>query len=44
MSLREDSVDTEKPSGVCSLAFIKEKFSELFVYPSIFSIKNSRST
>ena len=44
MSLKEDTVGTEKPRRVCSLAFIKEKFSELFVYPSVFSIKNSRST
>ena len=33
----------EKPDGICSLTFVMDNFSGLFLHPSIFSIKHSRS-
>ena len=41
MILNEDSEDTEKPSGIGSLAFVKGDILGLFVHPSIFSIRVS---
>ena len=43
MLLNDDIVDLEKPDGLCSLTFVADEFSGLFLYPSIFSIKHSRS-
>ena len=42
MLLNEDIVDIEKPDGICSLTFVVDEFSGLFLHPSIFSIKHSR--
>ena len=41
--LNEDIVDIGKPDGVCSLTFVVDYFSGLFLHPSIFFIKDSRS-
>ena len=41
--LNEDIVDIENPDGVCSLTFVVDEFSGLFLYPSIFSIIHSGS-
>ena len=41
--LNENIVDIEKPDGLCSLTFVVDEFSGLFLHPSIFSIKHSRS-
>ena len=35
--------DIEKSDGVCSLTFVVDEFSALFLHPPIFSIKHSRS-
>ena len=43
MLLNYDIVDIEKPDGICSPTFFVDAFSGLFLYPSIFSIKHSRS-
>ena len=43
MLLNEDIVDIEKPDGICSLTFVVDEFSGLFLHPSIFSIIHSRS-
>ena len=43
MLLNDDIVDIEKPDGTFSLTFVVDEFSELFLRPSIFSIKHSRS-
>ena len=37
------NVDIEKPDAKCSLTFVVEEFSELFLHPAIFSIIHSRS-
>ena len=42
MLLNDDIVDIEKPDGICSLTFVVDKFSALFLHPSIFFIKHSR--
>ena len=42
MLLNEDIVDIEKPDGIFSITFVMDKFSGLFLHPSIFSIKRSR--
>ena len=34
----EDIVDIEKADGVCSLTFVVDEFSGLFLYPSMFYI------
>ena len=39
----EDIVDIEKPVGICSLTFVVDEISGLFLHPSIFSIIHSRS-
>ena len=41
--LNEDIVDTEKPDGICSLTFIVDKFSELFLHSLVFSFRHSKS-
>ena len=43
MVLNEDIVDIEKPDGICSLTFVMDEFSGLFLHPSIFCITYSRS-
>ena len=43
MLLNGDIVDIKKPDGTCSLTFVADEFSELFLHPSIFSIIHSRS-
>ena len=43
MLLHEDIVDIERPDGICSLTFVADEFSGLFLHPSIFSIIHSRS-
>ena len=35
--------EKEKANGICSPTFAVDAFSELFLHPSIFSIKHSRS-
>ena len=41
--LKEDIVDIEKPDGICSLTFVVDEFSGLFLYSPIFYIMHSRS-
>ena len=36
-------VGTEKPDRICSLTFVLDNISRLFLHPSIYSIKYSRS-
>ena len=36
-------VDIEKPYETCSLHFVGNEFSGLFLHPSVFSLKISRS-
>ena len=43
MLLNEDIVDIKRLEGICSLTFVVDEFSELFLYPSIFFIIHSRS-
>ena len=43
MLLNDDIVDIEKPNGICSTTFVVDDFSALFLQPSIFSFKLSRS-
>ena len=43
MSLNNNIVDIEKPDGICSPSFVVDNFSGLFLHPSMFSIKYSRS-
>ena len=43
MLLNEDIVDIEKPGVICSLTFVVDELSGLFLHPSIFSITHSRS-
>ena len=43
MLLDEDVVDIEKPDVVCSLTFVADEFSGLFLHLSILSIIHSRS-
>ena len=42
--LNDDTVAIEKPDGICSPTFSVDEFPELFLRPSIFSIRDSRST
>ena len=44
MLLNDDIVDIEKPDRICSSSFVVNEFSGLFLHPSIFSIKHSRSS
>ena len=41
--LNEGIVNIEKPDGICSLTFVVDEFSGLFLHASIFSITHSRS-
>ena len=41
MVLNVNISDTKKPDGICLPTFVVDKVSELFLYPSVFSIKNS---
>ena len=43
MLLKEDIVDIEKPGGICSLTFVLDEFSALFLHRSVFFIIHSRS-
>ena len=43
MLLTDDIAGIEKPDGICSSTFVVDEFSGLFLYPSILSIKQSRS-
>ena len=43
MFLNYDIVYIEKPDGICSPTLVVDKYSGLFLHPSIFSIKHSRS-
>ena len=43
MLLNDDIVDIEEPGGICLLNFVAEKCSGLFLHPSAFSLKYSRS-
>ena len=43
MLLKEDVVDIEKLDLMCSLTFVIDEFSRLFLQPSIFSIIHSIS-
>ena len=43
MLLNDDIVDIEKPDGICSLTFVEDEFSGLFLHPSIFPVIHSRS-
>ena len=43
MFLNDDIVDIEKLDGICSLTFVADKFSGLFLHPSIFYVIYSRS-
>ena len=43
MLLNHDIVDIEKPDRICSPTFVVDEFSGLFLHPSVFSIKHSRS-
>ena len=36
-------VDIGKPNGICSLGFVEDEFSGLFLHLSIFSIEHSKS-
>ena len=41
--LNEDNVDIDKPDGICLPTFVVDEVSGLFLHPSFFSIKYSRS-
>ena len=43
MLLNEDIADIEKSDGICSLTFVVDEFSVLFLHPLIFPIIHSRS-
>ena len=43
MLLNDDMLDIEKPNGICSPTFVVDELSGLFLHPSIFSIKHSKS-
>ena len=43
MLLNDNIVDTEKRDGTFSLTFVVNQSSGIFLHPSIFSIKDSRS-
>ena len=42
LSLNDDIVDIEKPYRVCSLTFVVEDYSGLFLHPPIFPTEDSR--
>ena len=41
--LNDNIVDIGKPDGTCSLGFVEDEFSGLFLHLSIFSIEHSKS-
>ena len=43
MIRNEDNVEIEKPDEICLLTLVVDEFSGLFLHPSIFPIKHSRS-
>ena len=43
MLLNDNIVDIAKSDGICSLSFVVDEFSGLFLHLSVFSIKHSRS-
>ena len=43
MLLNDDILDSEKSDEICSLTFVVNQFSGLFLHPSVFSIKQLRS-
>ena len=43
MLLNDNIVDIEKPDEACSSTFIVDDLSGLFIHPSIFSTKHSKS-
>ena len=43
MLLNDDIVEIERPDEICSLTFVMNEFSGLYLHPSVFSIKHSRS-
>ena len=43
MLLNDDIVDTENSDRLCSPTSVVYEFSGLFLHPSVFSIKHSRS-
>ena len=43
MLLNDHIVDIDKLDGICSSSLVVSEFSGLFLHPSIFSIKYSRS-
>ena len=43
MLLNDNSLDIEKPDRIYSITFAVDEFSGLFLPPSIFFIKHSRS-
>ena len=43
MFLNEDIVDIEKSDGICSLNFVVDELSGLFLHPPFFSIVHARS-
>ena len=42
MLVNEDIVDIEKVDGICSLTFVVDECSGLFLHPSIFSMIHLR--
>ena len=42
MALNDNIVEIEKPEGICSLTFVVDKFSGLFLHSSIVSNKDSQ--
>ena len=44
MLLNDDILDIQKADRICSPTFPVDEFLGLFLQPSIFSIKHSRST
>ena len=43
MFLNNNIVDIGKPDGICSLTFVVNEFSGLFLHSSVFSIKHLTS-
>ena len=42
MLFNDDIVDIAKPDGICSLFFVEEEFSELFLHLTVFSIEHPK--
>ena len=43
MLLNDDIVDIKKADGICSLTFVVDEFSGIFLHPVVLSIIHSRS-